>query len=101
MGKTDVGVYPGTGAPGIQFAQTGVPFLIGPKYSGAYYGCYTDQLPQGPAIKVVYSIAGPPPPDGCAGIDLLPQCTAGDGVPRPNDNDVPCYPSVADIQWPL
>jgi hypothetical protein len=59
------------------------------------------ELPYGVAIQLFYSAAGDTIPEGCAIVNLLPQCSEGSGTEDPFGNTINCYPDVAAIDWTI
>ena len=68
---------------------------------GSYVACNDATLPYGPAIGLNVRAYDQPVPEGCAEVNLLPQCSAGDGETHEFDNIVNCYEDVASIDWSL
>jgi hypothetical protein len=101
--QRSVSINAGLGQAGVGLTQFPDPIseLQGTREFGSgFYAC-SEELPYGVAIQLFYSTAGDTIPEGCAIVNLLPQCSEGSGAEDPFGNTINCYPDVAAIDWTI
>ena len=100
-GQRTVSIDAGMGQAGVGLTQFPDPIseLQGTRgFDSGFYVC-SENLLYGVANQLFYYADGETTPEGCANVNLLPQCSEGSGAEHPDGNTINCYPDVAVIDW--